>query len=51
MTDINRLQEEELSKLNEEKQIFDLETLIIDGEIARIHVEIEFPIYKNGKVN
>lgn len=49
MTDINRLQEEELDSLKEENA-FDLETLIIDGANARIPVEIDFPIYKNGEL-
>lgn len=49
MTDINELKAKELESLNNE-EIFDIESLIVDGDNARIHVEIDFPLYKNGEV-
>lgn len=39
---------EELIKLSEEEEIFNLESLITDGADARIPIEIDFPT-KNGK--
>lgn len=39
---------EELIKLSEEEEVFNLESLITDGADARIPIEIDFPT-KNGK--
>jgi hypothetical protein len=50
MIDIDKLREEELKNLSEEDEVFDLERLIVDGADARIPVEVEFPIYKDGEL-
>ena len=42
------LKTEELMKLSEEEEIFNLESLITDGADARIPIEIDFPT-KQGK--
>lgn len=53
MTNVEELREKELESLSkqehdtDEEEIFDLETLITDGEDARIPVIVKFP--KNGK--
>ena len=44
---IEELKQEEIESLTEE---FNLESLIVDGAEARIHVEVDFPIHKDGKV-
>lgn len=31
-------------------EVHDLETLIVNGTDARVHVEIDVPVYKNGEV-
>ena len=48
---MNQKQAEEIEMLSQETEIFDLETLIVDGANARIHVEVDFPVYKNGEVH
>ena len=48
---MNQKQAEEIEMLSQETEIFDLETLIVDGTNARIHVEVDFPVYKNGEVH
>ena len=50
MIDIDKLKEEELNHLSEEEEVFDLERLIVDGADARIPIEIDFPIYKDGEL-
>ena len=49
MTDIEKLQAEELANLSENEEIFDLETLITDGADARIPITVEYP-RKDGKI-
>lgn len=46
----NDKMEEEIEMLSQENEVFDLETLIVDGADARIPIEVEFPIYKNGEL-
>lgn len=48
--DGNELAREEIERLSQENEVFDLETLIVDGANVRIHVEVDFPVYKNGTV-
>lgn len=48
---MNQKQEGEIEMLSQETEILDLETLIVDGANARIHVEVDFPVYKNGEVH
>lgn len=43
MTDIEKLQAEELANLNENEEIFDLESLVTDGADARIPITVEYP--------
>ena len=43
MTDIEKLQAEELVNLSEEEEIFDLESLVTDGADARIPITLEYP--------
>ena len=43
------LQAEELIKLAEEEEIFNLESLITDGADARIPIEINFPTKEGTK--
>lgn len=43
MTDINKLQEEEIENLSQEEELYDLETLILDGVDAKIPIIIDFP--------
>lgn len=43
MTDIEKLQAEELANLSENEEIFDLESLITDGADARIPIILEYP--------
>ena len=50
MTDISELQAKELELLNNDGEVFDLETLMVDGANARVHVEIDVPLYKNGEI-
>ena len=42
MTDIDKLREEELKQLNEE-EVFELESLVVDGKDARFPVQIKYP--------
>lgn len=44
---IEELKQKEIENLTEE---LDLENLIVDGANARIHIEIDFPVYKNGEL-
>ena len=43
MADIEKLQAEELANLNENEEIFDLESLVTDGADARIPITVEYP--------
>ena len=43
MTDINKLQEEEIENLSQEEELYDLETLILDCVDAKIPIIIDFP--------
>lgn len=43
----NKLEREEIERLSQENEVFDLETLIVDGANARIHVEVDFPLYNS----
>ncbi len=50
MTDIEKLKEEELETLSQEdEELFDLETLILDGADAKIPVIIDFPTAEGVK--
>ena len=45
------LNENELQQITkEDTELFDLENLITDGADARIPLEVDFPIYKNGEM-
>ena len=41
---------EKLLDLEDDDGLFDLERLIVDGADARIPVEVEFPVYKDGEL-
>lgn len=43
MTDIEKLQAEELANLSENEEIFDLESLVTDGADVRIPITVEYP--------
>lgn len=43
MTDINDLQAEEIASLENDEEILDLESLILDGEAAHVPIIIEYP--------
>ena len=43
MTDIEKLQAEELANLANDEEIFDLESLVTDGADARIPITVEYP--------
>lgn len=51
MTDIEKLKEEELENLTQEEdeELFDLETLILDGADAKVPVIIDFPTAEGVK--
>ena len=49
MNDPSKLMEDEINHLKQE-EVFDLENLIVDGANARIHVEVDFPVYKDGEL-
>ena len=42
--------DDEIEMLSQEEEIFDLESLIVDGADARVYIEIGFPIYRDGEV-
>lgn len=43
MTDIEKLKEEELENLTQEEELYDLESLILDGVDSKIPIIIDFP--------
>ena len=51
MVSVEDLEREELRKLNDDSvDVFDLENLIVDGANAKIHIEVDFPVYKDGEL-
>ena len=49
--DIEKLKQDEINQLtNTDLEMFDLENLITDGANARIPLEVNFPVYKDGKM-
>ena len=51
LMDIEELKQNELNQLtNNDLEMFDLENLITDGANARIPLEVNFPVYKDGKM-
>lgn len=52
MTETEKLQEAEIEKLmqDDDKEIYDLEQLILNGTDARIFIEIQYPNIADGKI-
>ena len=49
--DVEKLKQNELNQLtNNDLEMFELENLITDGADARIPLEVNFPVYKDGKM-